>query len=218
MRLVVTVLAALAMATAVFAAPDDTPFVAPPDAFQVAYAANLIIGDSFINVTNAGTRGGYDAGDIFGRPFGGICVNAYFFDPNEELLSCCSCYVSPNGLHSFSMQKDFLSHLLTPGTENAGTVVLAASGDNTGSTCTNSAALWATPEGGMRAWMTTLHQNTSIVTTPTYQVTENAFLPVTLSVSEVGKLRGLCGTIITNGSTHGTCMSCPEQGLSGAKM
>jgi hypothetical protein len=217
MRLLLTAFAALALATVGFAAPDDTPFVAPPDAFQVAYAANLTIGDAYINVTNAGTRGGYDAGDIFGRPFGGICVNAYFFDPNEELLSCCSCYVSPNGLHSFSLQKDFLANLLTPGTENAGTVVLIASGDNTGSTCTNSAALWATPEGGMRAWMTTLHNNTSVGPTA-YQITENAFLPVTLSVSEVGKLRGVCGTNITNGSKHGICNSCPEQGLSAGKM
>jgi hypothetical protein len=217
MRLVVTVLAALALATAAFAAPDDTPFVAPPDAFQVAYAANLTIGDSYINVTNAGTRGGYDAGDIFGRPFGGICVNAYFFDPNEELLSCCSCYVSPNGLHSFSLQKDFLSNLLTPGTENAGTVVLIASGDNAAGTCDSNSANWKIPESGMRAWMTTLHNNTSVGPT-SYQITENAFLPVTLSVSEVGKIQSVCGTIITNGSKHGICNSCPEQGLSAGKM
>jgi hypothetical protein len=184
--------------------------------YQIAYAVNLTIGDSYINVTNAGTRGGYDAGDIFGRPFGGVCVNAYFFDPNEELLSCCSCYVSPNGLHSFSLQKDFLANLLTPGTENAGTVLLVTSGDNTGATCTNSAATWTTPERGVRAWMSTLHNNTSIGPS-SYQITEHHFEKVSLSGSEVQKVQSLCGTIVTNGSKHGICNSCPEQGLSSAK-
>jgi hypothetical protein len=231
MRLLITVLAALALATAAFAAPDDTPFApVPPDGFQVAYAANLTIADSFINATNAGTVGGFDAADLFGRPFGGICVNAYYFDPNEELLSCCSCYISPNGLHSFSLQKDFLGNLLTPGTENAGTVLLIASSANNASTnqCQGVAAAAGlcgnNPppgrpnciEGGLRAWMTTTHNNTSVGPS-SYQVTENAFLPAVLSISEVSKVAGLCGTIITNGSKHGLCNSCPSLGLSAGK-
>jgi hypothetical protein len=182
-------------------------------AFELAYAANLNIGDSFINVTNAGTTGGYDVGDIFGRPAGGICVNAYFFDSNEELLSCCSCYVSPNGLHSFSLQKDFLSNLLTPGTVNAGTVVLVATNGATGM-CANQAATWTVPEPGKRAWMSTLHQNS---TQPSlYQATEFPFQDVALDVSEQDKLRQICGSILTNGSKHGVCNSCPSSGLGAA--
>ena len=186
-----------------------------PGPFFLSYAANLTIADSFINVTNAGTKGGFDAGDIFGRPAGGICVNAYYFDPNEELLTCCSCYVSPNALHSFSLQQDFLAKLLTPGTESAGTVMLISTDGATG-TCTNSAATWTLPELGMRAWMTTSHNNTSIGTT-SYQVTENAFQGVSLAFSEQQRIQQICGTIITNGSNHGICNSCPSSGLAAAK-
>src|ERR1700693_5164655 len=169
---------------------------------------------SNINVTNAGTRGGYDAGDIFGRPFGGVCVNAYYFDPNEELLSCCSCYVSPNGLHSFSLQKDFLANLLTPGSETAGTVLLVGSSAAANGTCDTQAALWTTGvlEGGLRAWMTELHNNTSVGPTA-YQMTEIRFRRVNLSESEQAKVRQLCGSIVTNGSKHGVCNSCPTSGL-----
>jgi hypothetical protein len=194
-----------------------TPVPVPVNDFiQLSYAANLNLADAFINVTNAGTKGGYDVGDIFGRPEGGICVNAYFFDPNEELLSCCSCYVSPNGLHSFSLQKDFLANLLTPGAESAGTVVLAASTDNGTGKCTNSAATWTVPEHGMRAWMTRAHNNTTVGPT-SFQITENHFTFVTVDASEQAKLLQLCGTIVTNGSTHGVCSSCTSSGLSSSK-
>jgi hypothetical protein len=184
------------------------------EAFQLAYAANLNIGDSFVNITNGGTKGGYDAGDIFGRPAGGVCVNTYFFDPNEELLSCCSCYVSPNGLHSLSLQKDILGNLLTPGGVNAGTVVLVASDGATGN-CNNQAATWTVSEGGVGAWMTTLHQNTT--KGPVLQATEFQFQNVAMDLSEQTKLQQLCGTIITNGSNHGLCNSCPSHGLGATK-
>jgi hypothetical protein len=215
MRTAITLVAGLALAMGAWA--DDTPVAGPADAIQLAYGSNFTIGDSFINVTNAGTKGGYDNNDIFGRPAGGICVNAYFFDPNEELLSCCSCYVSPNGLHSFSMQKDLLSNLLTPGSENAGTVILAASTDGGTGLCTNTTALWTAAglESGMRAYMATLHNNTSVGPT-SYRVTENVFVPAVISVSEQQKLQQICGVINTNGSKHGVCNSCPTQGLGAA--
>ena len=58
----------------------------PVDSYQIRYAANLNIGDSFVDVTNNGASGG------------NICVNVYTFDQSEELLACCSCFVTPNGL------------------------------------------------------------------------------------------------------------------------
>ena len=42
------------------------------------YAANLNIGDSFVDFTNSGADNGAN-----------ICVNLYAFDPAEELIGCC---------------------------------------------------------------------------------------------------------------------------------
>ena len=58
MRLSLFVFAAIAASTAAFAA--DAPVGGAVDAFQVSYASNLNIGDSVVNLTNAGTVSGAD--------------------------------------------------------------------------------------------------------------------------------------------------------------
>jgi hypothetical protein len=87
--------------------------LASPDAYQVGYAANLVSGDSYVNLTNTGIRNGFD-------PAGGICANVYAFDPSEELISCCACYVTPDGLKSISIKQDLISNTLTPGCARIG--------------------------------------------------------------------------------------------------
>ena len=81
-------LVALALTTAAFgqAIPG-----APSDAFQVRYAANLNVGDSVINISNAGTQNA-------GGALTNICANVYAFSPDEQLIACCSCTVTPNAL------------------------------------------------------------------------------------------------------------------------
>ncbi len=91
---------ALAALTVSFAAFAQSP---APDAFQVAYAQNLNVGDSVINFTSAGTVNGL-------QPAGNICVNVYAFDPAEELISCCACQVTPNSSNSLSVRGDLLSN------------------------------------------------------------------------------------------------------------
>src|SRR5690349_3829495 len=129
---------------------------AQDDAFQVRYASNLNIGDSVINITNAGTSGG------------NICANVYTFSPDEQLISCCACVVTPNALVSLSANSDLVSNTLTPAHPTSIVVKLLAT---TGAAC-NAAAPGALA-GGLRAWGTTLH---AAPTTPvTYAVTETAF-------------------------------------------
>src|ERR1035438_8049632 len=84
------ILAALVLTIAAFA---QNPITADAP-FQVRYAANLNIGESYIDITNTGANGCAVLGPGFGGASGNICVNAYFFDPGEELISCCSCLVT----------------------------------------------------------------------------------------------------------------------------
>jgi len=177
------------------------------DAYQVGDPANLLMGDSYVNITNAGTRNGFD-------PAGGICVNVYAFDPSEEMVACCACYVSPDGLRSLSARQDLVSNTLTPGVPGSVTIKLLASTPVTGTTCDPSSPSFATLEQGMRAWGTDLHMNT---TTGRYRITETVFLQADLSPSELTKLTTYCGFIEANGSTFGICRSCRFGGLGGAR-
>src|ERR1700676_4274582 len=140
--------------------------------YQLRYLANLNVGDSYVNLTNAGTLSGFD-------PAGRICVNVYTFDPAEELISCCACPVTPNGLNSLSARNDLISNTLTPGVPTSITVKLLSSLPLPGSTCNAASPTAANLVRGMRAWATTLHLNTSILPVPgVYQHTETPFSKV----------------------------------------
>jgi len=177
-----------------------------PDAFQVRYASNLNKGDSLINITNTGTTQS-------GSTAANICVNVYAFGATEEMVSCCSCLVTPNALVSLSVQGDLISNTLSPATPTAVVVKLVATETGTGNSCNpgreNRLAR------GMRAWGTTLH---ALPTVPvSYGLTETRFLEGGLSQKEWDHVTAFCGFINANGSGFGICKSCRSGGLGGAK-
>ncbi len=195
LRLSVLSLATLVFSTVAFAQ-------APIDAFQVSYASNLNIGDSVVNLTNAGTLAGTD-------PAGRICVNVYAFDPAEEMISCCSCAVTPNGLNSLSDHSDLISNVLTPGVPTAIVIKLVATPAIGTCNAGNGGAPFTVFASGLRAWGTKLHANT----TGGYQVTETPFLPAVLGATENAKLTSYCNFIQLVGSSFGICKSCRTGGL-----
>ena len=166
----------------------------PGDAFQVRYASNLDVGDSFVDITNAGSQlDGTGASS-------NLCVNVFTFDPAEELISCCACLVTPNGLQSLSVRQSLISNPLTPGIPTSVVLKLVASVPVTGVLAS-----------GMRAWGTTLH---ALATTPTsFGTTETEFSQTTLSASELTHITSTCGFIQANGSGFGICKGCAAGGL-----
>lgn len=201
-------------------------FAQSDSAFQVRYAANLPIGDSVVNVTNTGAS----ATTPFPTENGVLCVNVYTFSPDEQLISCCSCPVTPNGLASLSARNDLISNTLTPGVPTSIVIKLLAS-TGTGSSCSAATAgaganalFPAGPGGnalgsGLAAWGTTLH---ALPVTPgspatTYGVSETPFTTATLSAAELSRITTLCGFIQSNGSGFGICKSCRLGGLGGSQ-
>jgi hypothetical protein len=184
---------------AVFLIPGALFAQAPSDAFQIRYASNLNVGDSVINITNAGSLNGND-------PAGNICVNVYAFRPNQEPVACCSCPTTPNGLYSLSVNRDLNSNPVFPETQTALVIKLYATAP-VGGGCNAAAPGAAAP--GIRAWGTTLHAAPG----GGYAVTETAFEQVPLSGSELGKLTAICGFIQTYATGHGICRSCQSGGL-----
>ena len=66
--------------------------------FQIRYASNLDVGESWVNITNSGANGaGLNSGSGASTT-GAICANVYVFSPDEQMVACCPCPVTPNGL------------------------------------------------------------------------------------------------------------------------
>jgi hypothetical protein len=210
-------------------------------AFQVRYAANLNLGESYIDITNTGANGDSLLGPGFGTTqAGNICVNVYAFDPSEEMIACCSCLVTPDQTVSLGVNADLTVKTLTGVPETSVTVKLLASLNTTTPLggvpgvygCTNSAATVVTgtvASGtntvalfGMAAWGTTLHTGTTAGSSSV--TTETPFTPATLSSGAAGSnnelqsLTGRCAAIIGNASGYGICTSCQSGALGGKKL
>ncbi len=186
--------------------------------FQVRYASNLTIGDSVINITNTGANGASLFGPGFGGAVGNICVNVYAFSPDEQLVSCCSCLVTPDGLVSLSVVNDLISNTLTgvrPSSVVVKLISTLAGGTGASTNCSNSAATptAAALAAGLAAWGTTVHAAPGGGTV----VTETRFTPSSLSDGELASVVNRCTNIIGNGSGFGICRSCRAGGLGASR-
>jgi hypothetical protein len=202
----------LLVSAAAFGQAADTPY-------QVRYASNLAAGDSVVNLINTGASAtGTISATGTTAANGNLCYNVYTFSPDEQLISCCSCFATPNSLVSLSARNDLISNTLTPGVPTSIVIKLLAS------VATNAASCNAATVGsganvlalGMAAYGTTIHLfpvTPGLPTAGTYAVTETAFTPATLSASELTRVTSLCGFIQSNGSGFGICKSCRFGGL-----
>ena len=138
-----------------------------------------------------------------------LCANIYTFDPAEEMVSCCTCVVTPNGLQSLSVLKSLISNPLTPAIPTS--VVIKIFATTVTPTC-NASVGGSISAHGLLAWGTTLHQNTSTAKA-SYSVTETPFSQAVLSEPELDHLYTTCGFIQANGSGFGICKGCSAGGL-----
>jgi uncharacterized repeat protein (TIGR01451 family) len=153
--------------------------------FEVSYASNLNIGDSTVNLTNAGTQNAES-----------ICVNVYAFDASEEPVACCSCLITPDGIDTLSVVKNVLTTVIPPSAfvELLASTPVAGTCDAASPTA-NSLAL------GMRSWGTHLQSNG--------QVTETTFSASTLSAPELTTLTTDCKAVELLLGGERQCGSCP---------
>jgi hypothetical protein len=187
--------------------------------FQVRYFANLTLGESYIDIVNTGANGASLVGPGVGGNTGNICANVYAFDIGEELISCCSCLITPNQVVSLRVNADVLAkptHVFTGSSLTVKLLASLAGAGGTAGNCNQSTFLaqnTGAPNSanlivnGMAAWATTLH-NMTLVGPPvavTTVLTETAFTPSTLSNAELASLTNRCQNIVGNGSTFGVC-------------
>jgi uncharacterized repeat protein (TIGR01451 family) len=192
-----------------------TVFLALDSSFQVSYAADPSVGESYINIINTGANGASLLGPGFGTAAGNICVNVYAFAPDEQEISCCSCLLTPNSVANLGVNRDLTSTTLTgvvPTSVVIKLVATLAGSSGAGTSCTNSAATEGTPVTGLVAYGTTPQPAGTA-----YSAVEHTFVPSTLSAGEYASITGRCASILGNGSGFGVCNSCRSGALGSVK-
>jgi len=190
-----TLIGILCAAAVAWAQAGDTPF-------QVRYATNLQVNDARIYMTNTGAN----ATTI--TPINGnICANVYAFTPTEQLVDCCSCLITPNGLAALSVWNDFLHGAPLNPSRSPDTLVfklLASLGTTTVSSCDAGRVGDGTHPivPGLAAWGTSTESSNFPDSPPL--MTATPFTPATLSAAELGSLNTQCLSL------HSTSHRCPS--------
>jgi hypothetical protein len=166
-------------------------------AFAVTPAADTLKVDYFANANTAGAPDGTLRITNPGTAGGSLCAAIYVFDSSQELSECCSCFVSPDGLRTLSVNTDVTGNPLTGVTLNTGLVKIVST-PTRGGLCPLPTSL--TPTAAVRAWATHI-QNSN------FSITETSSQDATLSAVEVSRLQGECFAIQIDGSGKGIC-SC----------
>jgi hypothetical protein len=177
---------ALALSVGYAGAITTTP---GPDTLKVDYFANANTAgapDATLRVTNPGTAGG------------SLCANIFVFDANQELSECGSCYVSPDGLRTLSVNVDLTGNPLTGVTLSTGAIKIVSTPTKGGICPLPDYPL--NPVAGIRAWATHI-QNSN------FTITETPSQDATFSAAEVQRLQAQCYAIALDGSSKGilTC-------------
>jgi hypothetical protein len=225
MNMRVLVLAVVVLSITAFAQtlPAPDPFVNPAGGasaasgvFQLKYF-NINYGSGQIIVSNAGTVAADN--DTSDDSAGTLCANFYSFDPNEEMQTCCSCPVTPNGLKSLSVNDDIIAKNLIVNPSTAITVkVLFNSRAANNKKCDAANVPLATLARGGILWGTNLRNVTFQGSPPTTvnAVTETEFSKAELSATELSKLVTYCQYVQILGSkVKGICAAC-QTGARGA--
>lgn len=195
--------------------------------------ANAGLPDAQMHVVNPGSTGGYGAADESpaAAPQGGdLCANIYVFTSDEQMIDCCSCKISPNGMQGFSLALDLVGNPLTGLVPKAGAIkVIASQGpgspgslnpppigptDLVAGPC--DAGTTYTPAGQLQSWVTHV-RSLPTGAGASHAVTEIPFSAAALSASELTKVQSQCFAIEAFagrggvGSGAGLCKCNPAQ-------
>ena len=160
-------------------------------------SAPAAFGDQTLRLVNYGA-----AGTPLTTPVGDVCANIYVFDANQEMISCCSCRITPNGELTLSVALDLTFNPVTSVVPTDGDIKVVSTAANGSATCTpltfNAGLLDSTVAFGT-------HLQVTGAVAPVLFVTETRVLPAVLSSAEQSFLTQACQFARYLGSGKGLC-------------
>ncbi len=162
--------------------------------YQFSYYSNrnnAAGADQTVRIINPGTQG-----TPITSGHGTICADLYVFDATQEMIECCSCKITANGLAELSILHDLTQNPLTGfPAPNSGVIKLVA--DNR-QNCNEAAP---TPITQLGAWASHVQQPVL----GTFITTEDQFIGAPLTDTELGFLGQACSFVQYLGSGKGVC-------------
>ncbi len=128
---------------------------------------------------------------------GNLCSMIYVFDRSQEMIECCGCSISADGIRTLSLVNDLTANPLTGIQPVAGVVEIISSDPAQSGQCN---AGMVVPDGQLSAWGTHIQDTTGTMT-------EAEFAVDPLSSAQGAALANECAAIQQLGSGQGIC-SC----------
>jgi hypothetical protein len=186
--------------------------------------------DAQIHIINPGSTDGYK----YPTGTGNLCANIYVFNAGQQMIACCSCQVSPNGMQGLSLKSNLLVNTLTPGdaTTTSGAIEIVSSrgggppagllgstppyGPSISSNYSNQACdagSWYPAGGDLETYITHVRSVASAGGQTSVGVTESDFPSAPLGEYEYQYLAQACSSIESPlvGSGFGQCLCPPGQ-------
>jgi hypothetical protein len=125
-----------------------------------------------------------------------LCADIFVFDANEEITECCSCFQTPDGLNTLSVNTDLTANPLDGVLLTSGVIKIVAASTQ-GGTCPIPNQILLVPGAEIQSWATHIQEFDT--------VTETASQASHLSSNEQEALSHACGAIEAIGSGSGIC-------------
>jgi hypothetical protein len=164
--------------------------------YQVNYYSNrnnTSLADSVVRVINPGV-----VGTPLSPDHGTICADVYVFDATQEMVECCSCPITANGIIELSLLNDLTQNPLTGFPAPNSGVIKIVSDVNT-----NCNELAPAPVPTLLGFASHVQQPLA----GTFVTTEDEFQPAVLTGDELAFLGQACSFVQYLGSGKGVC-SC----------
>ena len=152
---------------------------------------NTALADSTTRIINPGT-----VGTPISPDHGTICADIYVFDSTQEMLECCSCPITANGILELSLLNDLMQNPLTGfPAPNSGVIKVVS---DYGANCDPTSPR---PVPELLSWQTHTQQPVA----GTFVTTEDEFQSAILTDQELGFLGQACAFVQYLGSGKGVC-------------
>ena len=152
--------------------------------------------DQRLRIVNPGEQG-----TPMSAKHGTVCADIYVFDAHQEMIECCACKITANGMRELSVNLALTSNPLTgyPPPNDGVIKVISDSRDN----CAETGPV---PTADLRLWLTHLQSpdGTTLV------LTESEFQQAPLPDDELSFLALACTFVQYLGSGRGVCACGPH--------